>query len=122
MKPMLPTRCGPGTRAFIWCGKYLATLYLPCSPLFFFGGRTRVLLLDSIWPLFFLGAPLFAFLSAVLMRRFYQGTLHDVNGVRPWPLSIGCKRTVHLEMNLVLVIAGIVLFSAALYRFHQAPL
>lgn len=67
-----------------------------------------------------LGAPLFAFLFAVLGRRFYQGTLHDTNGVRPWPLPIGGNRTLHLEMNLVLVLAGLALLSAALYRFHQA--
>jgi hypothetical protein len=69
-----------------------------------------------------LGAPLFSFLIAAVIRGKYQGTLHDANGVRPWPLSIGGGRTLHLEMNLVLVIAGVVLLSVALYRFHQASL
>lgn len=69
-----------------------------------------------------LGAPLFSFLIAVVVRHIYQGTLHDANGVRPWPLSLGGNRTLYLEMNLVLVVGGILLLSVALYRFHRPSL
>ena len=63
-----------------------------------------------------LAGPLLAFLIAVASRRFYGGTLHDPNGVRPLTIHLG-SRTIALEMNLVLVTGGILLLFGALYSF-----
>ena len=68
------------------------------------------------WPssqsraLFYLAAlltsvPMSGFLLALMTRRVYKGTLHDVNGIQPLFIRIAGK-LLEIDMNAVLVILG----------------
>jgi len=62
------------------------------------------------------GGPIVAFLVALVSRSIYGGTLHDPNGVRPFILRFG-ERRVALEVNLVLVVVGVILLLSAVHSF-----
>lgn len=64
-----------------------------------------------------LAAPMFAFLIALITRRFFGGALHDANGVVPLTVKIAGRRF-PLEMNLLLVLIGICLLLCAVYSFN----
>ena len=58
------------------------------------------------------GTSLAGFLMAVLLRRFYAGTLHDPNGIQPLRFHVG-SRMIAVDMNVpIVVIASLVLALA----------
>lgn len=62
------------------------------------------------------GTSLAGFLMAVLLRRFYAGTLHDPNGIQPLRLHLGSRLLV-VDMNVPIVALALVLLVGAVALF-----
>jgi hypothetical protein len=65
--------------------------------------------------------PMLGFFAALFTRRMYGGTLSDPGGIPPPRLTL-CGRQLHIDMNLVAEIAGVITLLAivSLYRFGSA--
>jgi hypothetical protein len=64
-----------------------------------------------------LAIPLTAFLVAAIMRRIYDGALHDSNGILPWRLNMKGK-PIDIDLNLMVALGGLAYLAgiAVLYR------
>ena len=61
---------------------------------------------------------LLGFLIAVLTRRFYDGTLHDPNGMRP--VKIRTRRgVVEVDINMPIVVTALVVLAGAVLVFWR---
>ena len=63
-------------------------------------------------------APIAGFFAALLSRRIYGGTLSDPGGIPPVRLKLR-GRELHVDMNLVAEVAGVITVAVlvAIYRF-----
>jgi hypothetical protein len=63
--------------------------------------------------------PLLAFVAALMLRTSYGGALHDPNGIAPVRIRLR-DRNIEIDLNAVLVIAALILLSAAVIAYWLA--
>lgn len=61
-------------------------------------------------------APMLGFAGALAFRNFYQGTLHDANGMRPLQIRMGRGKLV-LDGNVLAVVPGLIVLVVAVLLF-----
>ncbi len=61
-------------------------------------------------------APMLGFVGALAFRNFYQGTLHDPNGMRPLEIRMGRGKLV-LDGNALAVALGLIVLVVAVLLF-----